>query len=420
MGAFTIDMAAFFLPGIGLFWLILGLYGIFTAIFFLNRRTEENADSASGVSAHSESSPPTKGKPNLRQSRPRAVVISSSFLLVLVGYLSLWFSELQVGAKPIAVSQPPETESQLAEIVTQTVEREFDRNAHVGMIVGAVADGEEILLGFGNRRVGESEPVDADTVFEIGSISKTFTGILLAKRVENGDLNLDDPIVDLLPEGWKLSKAAQGITLRHLTTHTSGLPRLPPNLLGLTTVFKPLFGGDPYRHYTEENLREALETVELDFAPGTDRTYSNFAVGLLGFLLATHNGTDYETLLQTELCGPLGMERTASINDDWHLDHFAEGYRTTAKAGSMLLAMESDQWLLPNPLAGAGGIRSTGTDMMKFLKANMGLVSTPLDAAIELSHEEIYKENDFRSMGMNWIRDFEDDLSQNILWHNGG
>ncbi len=418
LGAFTLDMSAFFLPGMGLFWLAIGVW-TFTSVFFNTGQNEENTMPSSGVSGNSESSPPSdaKPKPNLAKQRT-AGVLGSSFLLIL-GFATLWFSDFHFGGKPVA-EPPTEADGSLAEIVTQTVEREFEREAHMGMIVGAVADGQEVLLGFGNRRLGGSEPVDADTVFEIGSISKVFTGILLAKRVENGELNLDDPIMDLLPQGWTLSESAREVTLRHLTTHTSGIPRLPDNLMGITNVFKPLFGGDPYGGYSEEVFREALSTVELEFKPGTDRLYSNFAVGLLGFLLATQNGTDYETLLQTELCGPLGMDRTVITNDEWHDEHFADGYRTTAKAGPMMLAMGSSEWWLPNHLAGAGGIRSTGTDMMKFLKANMGLVSTPFDAAIELSHQEIYKENDYRSMGMNWIRDDERDLSRHILWHNGG
>jgi len=419
MGAFTLDMSAFFLPGFGFFSIAIGLWTL-TSVFFTSNQAGEPAAPGTEDPARSETPPTPEANEEMRPAQARSAGMGTAWFLVLLGGAMLWFSDFHVGAKPEIAANPDDPNDSLEDIVKQAVEQEFERKAHIGMIVGAVADGDEVLLGFGKPRLGGSEPVDADTVFEIGSISKVFTGILLAKKVESGELNLDDPIKELVPEGWTLSKAAQGITLRHLTTHTSGIPRLPTNMIGFSFVFKPLFGGDPYRHYTEESFREALESIALDFEPGTDRSYSNFAVGLLGFLLTTHNGTDYETLLLTELCEPLGLERTASINNDWHLEHFAEGYRTSSKAGPAMLAMGSSQWLLPNPLAGAGGIRSTGTDMMKFLKSNMGLVSTPFDAAIELSHEEIYKENDFRSMGMNWIRDFEDDLSQNILWHNGG
>jgi CubicO group peptidase (beta-lactamase class C family) len=75
---------------------------------------------------------------------------------------------------------------------------------------------------------------------------------------------------------------------------------------------------------------------------------------------------------------------------------------------------------MPNHLAGAGALRSTGRDMLMFLKANMGLVATPLDAALRRSHGELFSDTDQMTLGMNWIRTFDDDLAQNIVWHNGG
>jgi CubicO group peptidase (beta-lactamase class C family) len=304
--------------------------------------------------------------------------------------------------------------------VTRHVEREFEQHSHVGLVVAAVSKDEEIVLGFGRQRLGSSLLPDADTVFEIGSITKTFTGILLAQQVERGEMKLDDRVSKFLPEGWSLSKAASEVTLQHLTTHTSGFPRLPDNLLGPTSAVGMLFGGDPYRSYSEEEFREALATVELNFDPGSSREYSNLAVGLLGFVLATHKGTDYETLLKREICEPLGMDRTVITNTPWHEEHLAPGYRGALQAGPATLALGSSPWQLPNHLAGAGGIRSTGSDMLKYLKANMGLIHTPLDAAIRRSHQELYQEYPGRAMGMNWIRSKGPSTAQPILWHNGG
>lgn len=416
-GSFTIEMAAFIVPCLGLFFLGIGVWSICT--FF---HTFRNArQTAAQTEPMSESSPPSEANPEKRLGLPQLAfrLVFLSFVPCL-GIAMLWFSDFSIGGTPVAVTQSREDNNSLAEIVTQAVGIEFERQGRIGIVVGAVAENEEILVGFGKRQLGVSEPPDSDSVFEIGSITKVFTGILLAKRVESGVVNLDDRVADLLPEGWSLSESARDITLRHLTTHTSGIPRLPANLLGFTDVFKNLFGGDPYRAYTEKQFREALASVDLEFESGTDRLYSNFAVGLLGFVLATQKGSDYETLLKSELCDPLGMPRTAITNEAWHHDQFAPGYRATLKVGPAMLALGSSQWLLPNHLAGAGAIRSTGSDMLRFLKANMGLIPTPLDAAIQLSHQEIYKEDDHRAMGMNWIRAFEGDLSQNILWHNGG
>ena len=97
-----------------------------------------------------------------------------------------------------------------------------------------------------------------------------------------------------------------------------------------------------------------------------------------------------------------------------------EKYRLVFRPGPLSFGLKSDEWRLPNHLAGAGAIRSTGLDMMTFLKANMGLVSTPIDAAIRRSHRELFRDTDVQTIGMNWIRSFDDELAQNIIWHNGG
>jgi serine-type D-Ala-D-Ala carboxypeptidase/endopeptidase len=332
----------------------------------------------------------------------------------------MYFSGIRVGMSPLIVPRLPQDNSRLAEIVTRQVERDFRPQGRVGLVVGAIAGNEEVLLGFGSRQLGDARPPDADTVFEIGSITKVFTGILLSQSIESGELELDDRIADLLPEGWTLSEAAQEITLRHCTTHTSGFPRLPENLLGMSGAFRHLFGGDPYRDYGEEAFRDALATVELEFEPGTASSYSNFAVGLLGFALATRNGSDYETLVTTKVCRPLGMDSTVITSGEWQRDQMPAKYRAVLPLGPVSVALGSDDWRIPNHLASAGAIRSTGRDMMTFLKANMGLIPTPMDEAIQRSHQELFREPAGRAMGMNWIRSFDGHIGQDIIWHNGG
>jgi CubicO group peptidase (beta-lactamase class C family) len=393
---------------VGVFWAVVGACSLLTS-----RKRRLLVARPEPASQSSQASKP----------RPLAFFRSRRFtglFLLGAGIATLWFSDIRIGASPAAVSQSREADSPLAELVTRHVEREFQQRGHIGLVVGVVSKDQAVLLGFGSQRLGDSLRPTADTVFEIGSISKAFTGILLARLVESGEVELDDRIGELLPEGWTLSEAAREVTLRHLTTHTSGFPRLPANLLGFTNVFRHLFGGDPYRSYSEEQFREALAAVELEFEPGTAREYSNFAVGLLGYVLATQNRTDYETLLTSGICKPLGMHQTVITNDQWHDEHLAPGYRGTLKIGPAMLALGSSQWELPNHLAGAGAIRSTGRDMLRFLKANMGLIHTPIDAAIRRSHQELYKERPDMAMGMNWIRSIGDSTAQPILWHNGG
>jgi CubicO group peptidase (beta-lactamase class C family) len=308
----------------------------------------------------------------------------------------------------------------LPQIVTQSADRAC-ATGHVGLVVGAIAPMEEFLRGFGVLRVGGTQPPDAETLFEIGSVSKVFTGILLARAIEAGELDLDDRIADLLPEGWTLPEPARAITLRHCTTHTSGLPRLPANLLDLAGALRLAYlGYDPYRDYTEEKFRQALATVELNHEPGTRHEYSNFGAGLLGFVLARRNGSDYESLVADGICRPLGMHGTVITADEDARNRLPSKYRLMLKLGPATFGLESDEWRLPNHLAGAGAIRSTGRDMMTFLKANMGLVSSPIDEAIRRSHRELFRDDAGLAIGMNWIRSFDDELAQNIIWHNGG
>jgi CubicO group peptidase (beta-lactamase class C family) len=134
----------------------------------------------------------------------------------------VYFSGIHVGASPAVVSQGRVESSRLSEVVTQHVEREFGHHGHIGLVVGAIAKDEEILLRFGARQLGVSQPPDADTVFEIGSMSKVFTGILLAERIENGELELDDRIAELLerPEtGYPRQIVIHGRVLRGCGKH---------------------------------------------------------------------------------------------------------------------------------------------------------------------------------------------------------
>lgn len=393
---------------VGLFWMVAGTWEFLLSI----RRGKQTAIArqvAALVSRSTASNARARG-------RARIVCV----LLLGLGIALVSFSGIRVGAAPAVVSQPRKANGRLAEIVTQHVERAFKQEGHVGLVVGAIARGEETLLGFGARGVGDPRPPDAETVFEIGSMTKVFTGILLAQQIEDGELKLDDRIAELLPKGWSLSESARAVTLRHCTTQTSGFPRLPDNLIGIAGAFRLLLCGDPYRDYSEEDLRDALATVELEFKPGTRYGYSNFAVGLLGFVLATQNGSDYETLVTSKICKPLGMRRTVIRDDEWLQKHMPSKYRATLRPGPVMLALESDEWRISNPLAGAGAIRSTGRDLMTFLKANMGLIPTPIDGAIRRSHQELFQESPDRALGMNWIRSYESALSQKVLWHNGG
>lgn len=232
-----------------------------------------------------------------------------------------------------------------------------------GVVGRLMADGRRAFTTHGRVSADGPAPTAA-TLFEIGSISKVFTALVLADMVERGEVRIDDPVSRWLP-GVKLpSRAGREITLVDLTTHTSGLPRLPANL-DTSNV------DDPYASYRVPDLYAFLAGYTLTRDPGTGWDYSNLGVGLLGHVLATRAGTSYEDLVRRRVFAPLGLKDTTI---------------TLSPAQRVRMATAHDAGLRPaswwgfDALAGAGAIRSTASDMLTFAAAALG-GDTPLKAA---------------------------------------
>jgi CubicO group peptidase (beta-lactamase class C family) len=290
----------------------------------------------------------------------------------------------------------------------------------VGLAAAVVTPTNATLMTFGHPSLTSGAQTGADTLFEIGSITKTFTALALERQIEQGVVRLDEPVQELLPLGVNLPEAARGVTLGHLTTHTSGFPRLPPGMSRLTAIGMLLFGTDPYAGYNEADLLASVRKVKLQSPPGTKSLYSNFGVTLLGYLLSSKAGCSYETLVWREVCLPLGMKDTTTAPDRAQEPRVAQGYRAVLRCGPLLLALRSAPWFKGNPLSGAGGLRSTAADMLKYLQANMHPGGGPLEQALRQSHEPLFKEDERISFGMNWIRSPDKALGQTLIWHNGG
>lgn len=228
-----------------------------------------------------------------------------------------------------------------------------------GMVIGTISGSEVRVEGFGALSKGRAGRPDADTVYEIGSLTKTFTALLLADAVARGTLKLDDPVATLLP-GYRIPALGERqVTLLDLATQTSGLPRLPGNMA-------PASKENPYADYSDARLKAFLGSHALVRAPGARYDYSNLGFGLLGTALAAHAGKDYATLLGERITGPLGMRSTAlALNDDLRA-RLAPGHDA---AGKPVVNWDFDS------LAGAGAIRSTAPDMLRYLRAMMNPAS---------------------------------------------
>src|SRR5262249_11716677 len=163
-----------------------------------------------------------------------------------------------------------------------------------------------------------------------------------------------------------------------------GFPRLPGNMPPIWGFKMFLWGGDPYEGYGEADLMTAVQAVELESKPGTESSYSNFGMMLLGYLVGRKEGTNCEAVIRGQICRPLGMNDTRMKLQDDQQSRAARPYRALVKFGPLMFALRSAPWFASGELGGAGALRSSATDMLKYLEAQMRPAG-PLEAAIRES-----------------------------------
>lgn len=281
-----------------------------------------------------------------------------------------------------------------------TVARKYiDRLNTVGLAIGIWKNGKKVTYGYGAtvKRKG-SVPLPG-TIFEIGSITKTFTATLLAWYAQKGKVKLSDPITKYLPDSVAANKNLEGITLLMLSNHTSGLACLPFNLDA---------GGrnpDPYANYDKAKMFYYLKNCKPLTTPGTKYDYSNIAVGLLGVILEQVSGKSYEDMVKQVITVPLRMNQTVqNLSVD-------ERARFTAVYNEK--GMETSDWNF-QAFAGAGCLHSSVDDLLKYAAANMANDDNALFKAMSLTHEPTLKPG---NIGMGW----HFGGGRNAwLWHNGG
>lgn len=242
----------------------------------------------------------------------------------------------------------------------------------VGIVVGLVDEKGVRIISYGKASQNSEQMVNGDSVFEIGSVTKVFTATLLADMVERGQVSLNDPISKYLPRSVKTpTRNGKEITLLDLSSQTSGLPRMPGN-------FTPRDVQNPYADYSVAQMYEFISGYTLTRDIGAKYEYSNLGVGLLGHILALRAGKDYETLVRTRICSPLKMNSTRITLTPAMQARLATGHNP--------VRLPVPNWDLPT-LAGAGALRSTVNDMLKFVAANLGLKKSPLLAAMQKTHQ---------------------------------
>ncbi|MCC6406364.1 MAG: serine hydrolase [Planctomycetes bacterium] len=318
-------------------------------------------------------------------------------------------AQVQAPAKPAAAAaSASERRYPTADELRALIERRVVQERRgVGIVLGVVDARGTTIVTAGKASLDGGRPLDGDTVFEIGSITKVFTGIVLADLASTGEVKLDDPVAKHLPDGVKVpSRNGRTLTLASLSTHTSGLPRMPDN-------FAPRDEARPYLDYTIEQLYAFLGTCELTRDVGAEQLYSNVGFGLLGHALSRAAGSDYEVLVTRRVIAPLGLASTSITLSPDQLARLAQGHDDALNP--------VPNWELPT-FAGAGALRSTANDLLRFVAANLELVETPLAPTLKRAQERSipYGANGEKRASLAWGDWGAGIHGTNVLWHDGG
>ncbi len=293
--------------------------------------------------------------------------------------MSFIFCQCQTGSEKVSNEHLPDA-------VSTSINNRIAKGIIPGIAIAIIDSNGIQYFNFGlTSKRGKG--VDEHTIYEIGSISKVFTAILLAQQVRDGDLTLDDKINDYLPAEVKVPvMGEQEITFGNLSDHTSGLPRMPYN-------FTPANPHNPFADYTVDQMYEFISNYQPVREVGEEFEYSNIAQGLLGHLLAENKNTTYENLMIQTIARPLAMNETKIKLDKRMTDNLALGHSD----GQVV-----ENWDIPT-LAGAGAIRSSTSDMAKFVSANLGYSESPVMAAMEFSHQIRHDKADAMRVALGWL-----------------
>jgi len=333
-------------------------------------------------------------------------VILSVVALVLFGKdmqkkdaaASLVNEKIEAKAGDFSGKYPSEAEiSELARVYLS------DRHNY-GLVIGLLNNGQTNIYGFGKISPSVHQAPDGDSIFEIGSITKTFTGLTLAVMAGKKEVSFSDTLESVLPAEAKLpDDAGKLITLKYLASQCSGLPRLPPNLPALSLR-------NPYKDYSTQKLYEALRELHVNKdSIGKHYEYSNFAVGLLGHILATKGGKSYDDLVWERICQPSGLQSTRQIPSDAMKSRVVPGHNN---------GKESPHWDF-TALAGCGALYSSANDLLRYSNVYLQGSEGPMGEAADMATTVQFRDKKEKTrIGLGWqIRKMS---GEEIFWHNGG
>jgi len=264
-------------------------------------------------------------------------------------------------------------DSEIHGLVAERIKALGGEQSGVGIVVCTISSEGRKITSVGQRSSDDSRPPDGDTVFEIGSVTKVFTALLLAEMAEKNEVGLNDPTAKYLPAGSKVpERNGKTISLLDLATHTSGLPFMPNE----SAISNDSAAGK----FSIADLRRFVASYELRSGVGEKWDYSNIGYWLLSEALAGHAGLDYETLLPKRVITPLGLSNTAFALSPKMKANFAAGHNAVLQAAPPISTLP-----IYSIMPAAGGLYSTANDLLKLLAVAMGYEHSPLDGAMRLT-----------------------------------
>jgi D-alanyl-D-alanine-carboxypeptidase/D-alanyl-D-alanine-endopeptidase len=269
-----------------------------------------------------------------------------------------------------------------------------------GIIVGTIKNGETKIYSYGVANLETGVPIDELTIFEIGSITKTFTGLLCAQFVLEGKFALQDTVNNYLNQSLQLpSKNSVPIRWIHLLNHTSGLERQPEDL----------DKNQPF-DYSENQMSAYLSRTNLMTDPGEKLLYSNTGMGLAGYALTEIAESTYASMLERRIFTKLNMTHSFTNNNDTPATNTAQGYNGNK---------QNDYFIMTDVFAGAGAIKSNMHDMLIYLSNCLYPETSVLKDAINLSLTPTFQIEERQNIGLGWFVGMNDD-NQRTAAHNGG
>lgn len=274
---------------------------------------------------------------------------------------------------------------------------------HVGLVASVLSGPSSATITIGHESVN-GNAMTSRTLLPIASVTKTFTALALADAVVSGRLSLDTPLAELI-EQTPTHPGGPDITLGHLASHTSGLPRLPRGLRRQALHHR----ADPYSAFTQADLITALQAAR-PRRPGVRVRYSNFGAALLGEALSRHHQLPYGRMIAERVTGPLGLEdTTVDIGPDL-ADRTAATHSARRKP--------VPPWHL-GAMGAAGALWSTADDLERYVRALLAPGSSGLPSALQLVQQPQATANRWVRLGLGWHLSPLRDTSHTVIWHNG-